>query len=91
MQITSNSSVSQWSVTHLSLQLLCSERAQQRLTVRIEDRISAQFSGLAGSWAAESFVEPVKEGDDEERQAKLQFSKETEQHEPQQHFKQGEV
>lgn len=91
LQITGTSSISQGPVTHLSLQLLCSESAQQRLTVWVEDGISAQLSGLAGSWATESFIEPVEEGDDEERQAELQFNKQTEQHQPQQHFEQGEV
>lgn len=83
MQITSISSVSQRSVTHLSFKLLCSERAQQRLTVWVEDRISTQLSRLTGSWATESFIEPVEEGDDKERQAELQFNKETKQHQPQ--------
>ena len=91
LQITGTSSISQGSVTHLSLQLLCSESAQQRLTVWVEDGVSAQLSGLAGSWATESFIEPVEEGDDEERQAKLQLNKQTEQHQPQQHFEQSEV
>lgn len=82
-------SVSQRSITHFPLQLLCSQSAQQRLTVWIEDRISTQLSRLTSGWATESFIEPVEKRDDKERQAKLQLDKEAEQHQPQQHFEQS--
>lgn len=84
-------SVSQRSVTHLSFQLLCSQWAQQRLTVWIEDRVCAQLSGLTSSWATEAFIKPIEQRDDKEWQPKLQFSKESKQHQPQQEFKQSKV
>ena len=66
--------------------MLYSYSAQDGLAVRVEHRISAQFSGLSCSRAAESLVHPVEEGQDEKGKAELQFSEEPEKNEPQQHF-----
>lgn len=85
------SSVCQRPVTHLSLQLLCSKSAQQRLTVWVEDRISAHFSRFTGRWCTKSLIDPVEQRKDKEGQTKPQFNKEPEQHQPQQHFQQSEV
>lgn len=89
MEITQFLSVSQRSVTHLPFQLFCSQWPQQRLTVWIEDRVCAQLSRLTSSWTAEPFVKPVEQRDDKEWQAKLQFNKESEQHQPEQEFEQS--
>lgn len=91
MQIAKTSSVSQGSVTHLPLQLFSSQGAQERLTVWVEDRVRAQFSGFSGCRAAESFIKPVEEGDNEEGQAKLQLHEQTQKNQPQKHFEQNKV
>lgn len=91
VQIANTSSVSQRSVTHLPFQLFSGEGAQERLTVWVEDGVGAQFSGFPGCWTAESFIKPVKKGDNEEGQAKLQLNKQTQKNQPQKHFEQSKV